>query len=724
MYSRKPSRQGRLRPHHHDNSSRSQSRSRHPRRARSSSPQQLPHPLPRVPSPPSQLPPIHLGAIPHYVPSGVDHAHAIPSAVAYALHKQGEEYNEAIAAAQLGYRLPQGAGIDPQLPSAPPRRRPSASPGSIKARRRRRRPRRPRPPPRSIVSDREDSLPPPPPVPAFSNFPIAVSPPFFFSKVERDRRGEEEEEAQKKREREERRKEKEKEKERERRKREKEKEKKEKGRDKEERGRGRGGMGAGEDRKGEDGEDAGGGGGGGGVDVGISKRAKNGEAAETVNQVYHRGGERDRDRDDEPRADSRPGRRHHHTRHRRHHQKHSRRAGESHHRRQKKRSKTGMRNFFASLRRKLGELLRPAGVAGGTARVPAQFDGYMTPVRTKYQQSMSGVGSSQVSHPRRAATREEQTQAPYIMHGARSPRPSTPRSMMFFTTVAEPPVTMDPGPPSPPKSPPPPPPRRHTRADAPPRHPHGFTRVEEPTTEKESSKKTRGSRSSRSTISIFARRFVGPFLSETSEPPTPESGVGQRKINWRDRGLLTVGLPTTPESSRESSLGNRDQKGHEVQPDDPVPLPGSYPPVKSSSGSSLGIRGLHPSSPVHDRHSSSGSSWGIRALYPSSPDNGQHSSSGSSLGIRALYPPSPGHDRHSSSSSSLGIRALYPLFPSRDSSSGYGLDDLFETPPMVSSPVRRSPISLPSSDDGLQRFSASLPPSSSLSYGMHRLFGD
>ncbi|KAI1827664.1 hypothetical protein F4861DRAFT_329396 [Xylaria intraflava] len=647
--SSKPPKPGR---HHHEAPHESQSRSRPPRRARSSSPAL--HPVPKQP-------PIYLGAIPRYVPPSTSQAPVVPSAFSFALRRRGDPH---------------------RLPSA------HRSPGPAKLKRRRR-PRRPRPRPRSRSggSDREESLPPPPPppVPTSSNYPAASnadSVAYFLARVEADRAREE---AARKREREERRRERERGRERRRRDR-------ENARD--------GGWVEG-DAYGDY------------ADGGIPRHDEEAAArypprassAPPASQVHIHGTERGQD--DERRADSRRRHRRHHSHHRRHRHKHHRRAGEQRHRRQKKRSRTGMRNFFASLRRKLGELLRPAGEGAGAGKVQAQFDGYMTPVRTQYQRDGSGVGSSRVSYQRRGRRLGERGQAPFFMRGGRSPGQSELPglgSRRRFNAFMESAVGL--GPPS--SATPPPLPPRRMRGGIPP---GGFPGVEQVTAEREPprSRGSRGSRSSRSTISIFAHRFVGPFLSEADEPPTPDSDSGQRKVNWRTRKLLTTGSPTTPRSSRDSSPGRRGRSGDQ-EPTVP-PVPESITPHRVSSGSSMGIGALYESFSAHSRHSSSGSSMGLRGLYESLPGHSRHSSSGSSMGIRALYSSSPVHSVLSSS-------------PRRDSSPGYGLAGLFATPPMVSSSARQSPVSRPSSDYGLQRLFASPYASSASSFGLRWVFGD
>jgi hypothetical protein len=203
--------------------------------------------------------------------------------------------------------------------------------------------------------------------------------------------------------------------------------------------------------------------------------------------------------------------------------------------------------------------------------------------------------------------------------------------------------------------------------------------------------------STSSAISVTASRFLGPFLTQPSEPPTPESGMGQRRIGWRDRSLLSTGsAPVTPTSSRDSSLGGRGR---------------SHKRYRSTSSSSMGIRGLFRRSRSASPSCDSSRDYGLQQMFASSA----FSSTSSDYGLPRLF----GSPRASSApaSSDYGLRRLFSAPTGSPASSEYGLGTLFV-----------STAASAASDYGLGRTFASpaaSPAASSVSsFGMQRLFGD
>ncbi|KAF2972994.1 hypothetical protein GQX73_g662 [Xylaria multiplex] len=304
--------------------------------------------------------------IPFYVPPIGQHAHDIPNIIADALRKQDEEHNEALTATNLGYRplTPppdtnvQGAAMAPAPAPVPGlKRRPSSSPAAAHARRPRRR--RPRPRTQSVISDGDSPIPPPRPQPA----------PTKGEKEKRDK------EVKKKR------------------------EKREVRRKKQE---------TPETIQNQDGDEK----------INSPKRAKGTGAKESskppsqraswVPPLYQDPVQEGLPQDELSSGSQRgyhPPSKHGRQRHKKHH----RRLGEQHHRRKKKRSKYGMRDFFASLRRKLGNLLRltlPASSAAQSAPPRVDISNPM-PARDLPEQGeeTSRVGAAAaVLHARREIT--------------------------------------------------------------------------------------------------------------------------------------------------------------------------------------------------------------------------------------------------------------------------------------------------------------------------------
>ncbi|KAI0909277.1 hypothetical protein F4823DRAFT_445616 [Ustulina deusta] len=656
--SHKQSRQGK--PHHHPHrpshqsrpavsphSRQGRSRSRPARRARSSSvrlhSRTVPPPRLRSHSRSRPRRPVNTRDIPFYIPSSGQHGQTIPTIIADALRKQGEERNEALTATNLGYRPPtpppDSNAQEGAMPSAPPapglKRRPSSSPAAANARRRRRR--RPRPRPPSVTWEQDEPIPPPRPQPAPFYPPRPASPPYSFfgmirAKAEREKR---EQEAEKKR------------------------EKRAARRMKEAAAKQKGGdekMDSPKRTKGP------------GTKESSKSPSRRASSAPPLSRTpVQEGQHHDQPHDDQPLTESQRGSHPRHKQGKQRHKKHHRRSGEQHHRRQKRRSRYAMRDFFASLRRKLGNLLRftlPAGNSPGQSAPPNVGVGHSTPTRepagAQQQGRESRVLSGQSPHLSRGRKRVESTRQPlpYFMHGGRSPanswhsRLSNPRSTRRFTATVE--SAPGSGAPSPQR------PTDEFSTMAPAVggiHPQRFSH-----------------HSSASAISVIARRFMGPFLSESSDPSTLDGGLGQRRLSWRSHKLLTAGSrPVTPPSSRNPSPGDRGRSRSRGQS---VSIPGAY---RSFSSSSMGPRGLHASPP--DRRSRS-----ISPCRISSPISSPVSSPG--------------------------------LSPD------YGLADLFATPPAVASPINASPVRISSPDYGLQRLFASSPASSGSNFGLWRLFGD
>ncbi|KAI1278982.1 hypothetical protein F5Y07DRAFT_59876 [Xylaria sp. FL0933] len=637
------------RPAKSPHSRRGRSRSRPARRARSTSVRLQPRTITpsRIHSQSRSRPrrQVNRRDIPFYIASNGQHGHSIPTVIADALRKQDQEQNEALTSTNLGYRPPtpppevnaQGNAMT-AAPSGPGlKRRPSSSPAAANARRRRRRPRRPRQ--RSVPSEQDEPIPPPRPQPAPLYPPRPVSPPYSFfgiirAKAEKDNQARE---AKKKREKREQRK----------------------------------------LRKGTQGKQL-------DVDKGADspKRAKGPGTKASSNTPSKRSNSApplsrspvqeaqypDQPYDDQTRTGSQRGQPQRQKQGKQRHKKHRRHSREQPHRRQKRRSRYVMRDFFASLRRKLGNLFRftsPAASAPAQSAQPrANFDNSSPtkdPFGAQYQKGESKTVGGQQSQQRRSRRRVDSTRQPlpYFMHGGRSPanswhsRLSIPGSTRRFTTTVE----SAPG----------------SRAPSPVR----------PTEEEDPGlAPTAGGpypqrfsyHTSASAISIFARRFMGPFMSESSDPSTLDNnGLGQRRLSWRSHKLLTAGSkPVTPPSSRNPSPGVRGRSADRGQR---VSMPGAY---RSFSSSSMGLRGLYPSS---NRKS--------RSVSPH----------------RVLSP------------------VTSPL-SSPASSPDYGLTELFATPPEAWSPLDGSPVRMSSPDYGIQRLFASTPGSSGSNFGLRRLFSD
>ncbi|KAI0542838.1 hypothetical protein GGR58DRAFT_172352 [Xylaria digitata] len=587
--------------------------------------------------------------IPFYVPPTGQHAHDIPNIIADALRKQDEEHNEALTATNLGYRplTPppdsnvQGAAMAPAPAPVPGlKRRPSSSPAAAHARRPRRR--RPRPRTQSVISDGDSPIPPPRPQPAPFYPPRPVSPPYSFfgiirAKAEKEKR---DKEVKKKREKREQRRKK---------------------------------QGTPETIQNQDGDEK----------INSPKRAKGAGAKESSKPPSQRASSApplyqepvQGLSQDELSSGSQHGY-HPNSKHGRlRHKKHHRRLGEQHHRRKKKRSKYGMRDFFASLRRKLGNLLRltlPAASSAAQSAPPRVDISNPTPARdfsgTQQHISESKFGTGRTSYQNRGRRRGGLEQPlPYFMHGGRSPaeswhsKLSRPRSRRRFTATVE--SAPGSGAPSP-----------HIQTEEFPSVAQTVAGVET----------QRLSYHTGSAISIIARRFMGPFLSEPSDPSTIGNDLGQKRLSWRSHKLLTAGSrPATPPSSRNPSPGGRGRSRSRGQR---VSIPGAY---RSFSSSSMGLRSLYP-----DRRSRSASPPRV-----SSP-------------VSSPVSPSP-----------ISPTPVSPPVPV-PSSPDYGLADLFATPPSAGSPVSATPVRISSPDYSLPRLFASTPVSTGSNFGLWRLFGD
>ncbi|KAI0521642.1 hypothetical protein F5B22DRAFT_545712 [Xylaria bambusicola] len=680
--SNKQSKQGK--PHHHPHrrshhsrpavsphSRRGRSRSRPERRARSSSVrhQNRSIPPPRVRSHSRSLPRRTVNArdIPFYIPPSGQNGSSIPTIIVEALRKQDAEQNEALTATNLGHRQPTPPP-DPnaqenamaQIPTAPApapaptpglKRRPSSSPAAANARRRRRR--RPRPRQRSVISDPEsDPIPPPRPQPAPFYPPRPPSPSFSFlgikrTKTEKERR---EQEAKKKR------------------------DKREDRRLRKEGQRGRYEK------------------------LESPKRAKaprpkklsksppqRATSAPPLSKVAVQ--EQYEEHLYEEQAPSGQGsqRGQHQPRQKgskQRHKKHHRRLAEQHHRRQqKRRNKFTMRDFFKSLRRKLGNLFRftmPTPSAPPVQQPAPQYQDtayYSSPTRdipynvqwAQYAQNESQIftGQARRGSGRQRVTSKQQP-LPYFMHGGRSPatswhsRLSMQGSTRRFTATVE----------SAPGSaigvavtteeidritPLAPTPGVNTQ-----RHSH---------------------QSSTSAISVIARRFMGPFLSEPGDSMIFENGNGsQKRLSWRSHKLLTAGSapasrPVTPPSSRNPSpaaqaRGRSAERNVEGEGQSEAAVPMSFPFTEE------------------DRRSPSASAY-----------------HGSPSPVASPASPSP--------------LASPPLSPD------YGLDELFATPAEVHTPAHGTPVMrLSSPDYGIQRLFSPSPASTGSNFGLRRLFGD
>ncbi|KAI0423766.1 hypothetical protein F5Y09DRAFT_180689 [Xylaria sp. FL1042] len=639
------------RPRHHSrpakspHSRRGRSRSRPARRARSTSVRLHSRPIPssRIQSQSRSRPrrPVNRRDIPFYIASNGQHGHSIPTVIADALRKQDQEQNEALTATNLGNRPPtpppdanaQGNAMTAAPPGPGLKRRPSSSPAAANTRPRRRR--RPRARQHSVPSEQEEPIPPPRPQPAPFYPPRPASPPYSFfgiirAKAERENQ---EREAKKKREKREQRKLK-----------------------KEARGKPTGGIqGTNSPKRAKA-----------AATKGASKPpSKRSNSAPPLSRTpvqeaqYH-----DQPHGSQTSTGSQRGQHQRQKQAKQRHKKHRRHSGEQPHRRQKRRSRYVMRDFFASLRRKLGSLFRftlPAASTPGPSAQPRGDADSATPTKEASSAQQSKTLGGQSQQQRRGRKRVDSTRQPlpYFMHGGRSPanswhsRLSRPGSTRRFTTTVESaPGSRAPSPARPIEE------EYPTVSSAagglyPPRFSH---------------------HSSSSAISIFARRFMGPFLSESSDPSTLDNnGLGQRRLSWRSHKLLTAGSkPVTPPSSRNPSPGVR---GRSVDRGHRVSIPGEY---RSFSSSSMGLRGLYPSSNRKSRSASP-----RRILSP-----------------------------------------VESPIPSPASSPDYGLTELFATPPEAWSPIDGSPVRLSSPDYGLQRLFASTPGSSGSNFGLRRIFGD
>ncbi|KAI0975619.1 hypothetical protein F4678DRAFT_275820 [Xylaria arbuscula] len=583
---------------------------------------------------------VHPRDIPFYIPSSGQHGQSIPSVIADALRKQSQEHSEALTATNLANPPPtpppdfttQGNAMT-SAPRAPgSKRRPSSSPATANARRRRRR--RPRPRQSSNPSEQDDPIPPPRPQPAPFYPPRPVSPYSFFgmirAKAEKEKR---ELEAKRKREKRQERRLKKKE---------------------------PGWKRLDDDEKPDS-----------------PKRTKGPEiknassdpflqrpsSAPPLSRIFVQEEQQyDQPHDEQFYTGSQRG---NHPRQKQGKQRHKKHRREKHHRRQKRRSRYVMRDFFASLRRKLGSLFRfttPTGGSSGQSAPPRANVGNATPTRepsgTQYARNESKVFGVQPSQKNRGRKRVDSTRQPlpYFMHGGRSPantswhsKLSGPGSTRRFTATVESAI------PSPQR------PAEEFPQFAPAVggvYPQRYSH-----------------QSSSSAISIFARRFMGPFFSDSSDPSTLGNDLGQKRLSWRSHKLLTAGSkPVTPPSSRNPSPEDRGRSSDREQR--ASSNPGGY---RSFSSSSMGLRNLQASSP--DRRTRSTSPYRV---------------------------PSP--------------------VPSPAMSPDYGLAELFATPPEVRSPVNGSPVRLSSSEYGISRLFASSPISSGSNsgsnFGLRRLFGD
>ncbi|GAP91313.1 hypothetical protein SAMD00023353_6000620 [Rosellinia necatrix] len=614
--------------------------------------------------------------IPIYIPS------CAPKLFAEAAQEQGQTNDDALTASKPGYQPPtpppestlQRISRTSRHSTSGVKRRPSASPAAAKTRRRRRR--RPRPQQQQSLTSMQDE-PIPPPQPEFGPFypPRPASPAYSFfgftrTKAEKERR---EEDAYGKREREEGRRKKRKE---------------------AECGRRRRDDGCGRRRDGYDyGQD----------DANnTSKRTSSVPPPHHTpfdeSQAYAYGGAAGDEFDAGSRAEHHQ--RHKHGKHRR--KKHHRRSGEQQHRRQKRRSKYRMRDFFASLRRKLGNLLRltppqPASpplsalpytdTSGGNWADP-HAAANTTTANQQYRTSQSTGEYEQAAHPRwdreqrRSRQQQQQQQQyqqqqqqvppPYYVYGG-EPRYARGGKRRFSVTVESPAGGS----------------KRSSRAGgrrAAPPSPHG----------------------SESTISIIARRFMGPFLSEAGDEvgdyydDNAWPGSSSWKLGWRSPKLLTAGgsRPATPPLSREPSpegcLGCSEQ--------------GLYTTTATTPGG-----GYHH----HHHRTSSVSSFGLRDLYGSSPLPSPSSPT-------PVSAPAPAPDAGL-------VRTASPYRLVSATPEYGGLADLFgATPVSTGSPVYYSSTVrvLPLADEyggdlpPTRFYAASPSPSSTSNFGLRRLFTD
>ncbi|KAH8159788.1 hypothetical protein CIB48_g8451, partial [Xylaria polymorpha] len=169
----------------------------------------------------------------------------------------------------------------------------------------------------------------------------------------------------------------------------------------------------------------------------------------------------------------------------------------------------------------------------------------------QYYGSEGGRASEAQAQARRRKRRTPMEQPlPYFMHGGRSPADS------WHSRLSRPGST-----------------RRFTTATA--------------TATVESAPSPR----SGSTISIIARRFMGPFLSEpNSEAATTVDGGGllQRRLSWRSYKLLTAGSrPATPPSSRNASPEGR---GRSKSREEEMSIPGAVQVVVDEHGAAEPLR--------------------------------------------------------------------------------------------------------------------------------------
>ncbi|KAI1358094.1 hypothetical protein F5Y08DRAFT_346058 [Xylaria arbuscula] len=710
-------------PHHHPHrrshhsrpavsphSRRGRSRSRPERRARSSSVrvQSRAAPQPRVRSHSRSLPrrAVNTRDIPFYIPPSGQNGGSIPTIIVEALRKQDEEHNSALTATNLGHRLPTPPP-EPNLlghemapaPAAPGlKRRPSSSPAAANARRRRRR--RPRPRQRSVISDPEENIPPPRPQPAPFYPPRPASPSFSFlgikrTKAEKERR---ELEAKKKR-------------------------------DKK------------EDRKlRKDGQR------GNYEKLESPKRPKAPKAKKLAksppvratsapppplnhvpvpeeqyyNQLYEQ----------QPPWTSSGSQRGHQSRHKgskQRHKKHHRRLAEQHHRRQKRRNKFTMRDFFKSLRRKLGSLFRfttptpspppaPPAAAATQQSVPAYAEAgyyYASPTRdspygvdAQYEKSESQIFNGQATRRgRRRVDSARHTQPlPYFMHGGRSPAASwhsrlssRPGSTRRFTATVESaapsPVIQEP-------------------VDELPRVSPGLSGGSSGGGGGLHAPQRYSHQSSASAISVIARRFMGPFFSESTDPSVlggneglGSGGGSQKRLSWRSHKLLTAGSrPATPPSSRAPSpAGIAPSRGRSKEREslgsmqrESIPETGAY----TYTVRSLSIPPQDPYLSAGDRRSRSASPYRVVVLEARIADPVTASTSPISSSPLASPPLSP----------------------------DYGLADLFATPlpeEVGGSPANGgTPLRVASPDYGLQRLFSPSPASTGSNFGLRRLFGD
>ncbi|KAI0438459.1 hypothetical protein F4803DRAFT_97694 [Xylaria telfairii] len=604
--------------------------------------------------------------VPIYIPSSEQHTHAIPIIIAEALRQQSQEHHEALEPVNLGNRLP----TPPPDPNPNPntqaaarnaapglKRRPSSSPAAAKARRRRRR--RPRARQQSVPSDQDEPVLPPQPEPAY---PAAQ---YSFFGIIRAKAEKEKREAAAKRKRDE------------------ERRRKRKQVEGAKKRRNDGDNGADTPRKPTHNPLA---------EEPSTPLPRRSNSAPPLSRSPIQGYPHDYPYDDEQQEPRTASERKRHKQQQQQQQqqqqrrkKHHRRSGEQHHRRQKRRSsRYVMRDFFASLRRKLGNFFRltvPAPPA------PAPRLDYSTPQPTRdpagggfgaqYYGSEGGRASESQAQARRRKRRTPMQQPlPYFMHGGRSPgdswhaRLSRPGSTRRFTTA--------------------------TAESAPesPRFGGEFPRFSPSMGMGMGPGVPRFSQhSSGSTISIIARRFMGPFLSEpSSEVATTVDGGGllQRRLSWRSYKLLTAGSrPATPPSSRNASPEGR---GRSKSREEDMSIPGAY----RSSSTSMGLRNLYDAT--------------------SSPEPEDRRARSASPPYRVAATP----EYHVAATPEYRVSAT-PEYG--------GLAVLFATPLRVSSPVSASSayVRIPSGDYGLQRLfttPAAAGSGSSSNFGLRRLFGE